>query len=373
MLLLSLVLALPLHAVSSGGGAAPSSHLVYSDASFEGDILINEVRVPASGEAVYTYYEALGWGGRAAGYAGIQAHPNGHNFLFSIWDHDDHTAPIEAVHRGAGTLTENFGGEGTGLKSWNFELGWDTDVWYALVARSWAMGDHTFYGYWVRSDKTREWTHLVTMDVAAKDAHLLGGNDSFLEDWLETGTALRTTNLRRGWKRRLNGEWHAFGAARYSVNSWDLTEGKRSYDFRRSWDGGVRKDRSGEYYYMTSGGADTRPTTENPSTFEIARSEERPGFAPIVVRSARAVPQPDGRIIVSWKVDPKSSPLFAYTLIGKIGEGPTTRVLLEQQTIEPHARLGVALLPDGVDPAEVTWTIQCRDIFDQLSQVVTAE
>ena len=89
----------------AGQNAAPSSHLVYNDANFAGNILINEVRVPKVGEAMYTYYEALGWAGKGAGYAGIQAHPRAHNYIFSIWDHKNHKAPIRAVHRGPGTLT----------------------------------------------------------------------------------------------------------------------------------------------------------------------------------------------------------------------------------------------------------------------------
>ena len=32
--------------ITAGENAAPSSHMVYNDASFPGDILINEVRVP---------------------------------------------------------------------------------------------------------------------------------------------------------------------------------------------------------------------------------------------------------------------------------------------------------------------------------------
>ena len=155
-------------AIEAGQNAAPSSHFVFDD-NFDGDILINEVRVPKEGVAMYTYYEALGWRGGASGYAGIQKHPRGNNFIFSIWDHRDHKGPIRAVHRGPGTITEKFGGEGTGLKSWNFELGWDPDVWYTLVSRSWASGDHTFYGFWAKSEKTKVWTHLVTMDVASKD------------------------------------------------------------------------------------------------------------------------------------------------------------------------------------------------------------
>ncbi|MFT5496139.1 MAG: hypothetical protein ACI9TH_001536, partial [Kiritimatiellia bacterium] len=97
-----------LAAQTAAQNSAPSSHLVFND-RFDGDIIINEVRVPASGEAMYTYYEALGWGGQGAGYAGIQAHPKAHNFIFSIWDHKSHSAPIKAVYHGPGTKTEGFG------------------------------------------------------------------------------------------------------------------------------------------------------------------------------------------------------------------------------------------------------------------------
>ena len=90
--------------LQAGQNAAPSSHLVFDD-NFPGDILINEVRVPKAGEAMYTYYETLGWRGRAAGYAGIQAHPKAHNYIFSIWDHKGHTAPIRAASTSPATPT----------------------------------------------------------------------------------------------------------------------------------------------------------------------------------------------------------------------------------------------------------------------------
>ena len=84
LILTPVVIYLILFSMNAGENAAPSSHMVYNDANFPGDILINEVRVPKKGEAMYTYYEALGWAGKAAGYAGIQAHPRGHNYIFSI-------------------------------------------------------------------------------------------------------------------------------------------------------------------------------------------------------------------------------------------------------------------------------------------------
>jgi len=44
----------------AGERAAPSSHPVFEH-TMPADILINEVRVPADGEALYTYYETMGW------------------------------------------------------------------------------------------------------------------------------------------------------------------------------------------------------------------------------------------------------------------------------------------------------------------------
>ena len=351
-----------------GQNAAPSSHMVYNDASFDGDILINEVRVPAGGEALYTYYEALGWSGKGAGYAGIQAHPKARNYIFSIWDHKQHAAPIKAVYRGPGTLTEKFGGEGTGLKSWNFELGWDTGVWYTLVARCWPVADHTFYGYWVRSAKTGKWTHMVTMDVAAKDAFFRGGNDSFIEDWLATGEKPRTTHIRNGWKRKPSGEWHAFGQARYSVNSWDLKKGKRSFNFRTNWDGGVAEDATGEFYFMRSGGVETKPTTGNPSTHSIKRTEKKPGYAKIKVLSAKS--EIDGRkITASWELDPKTAPQFGFSVSAGIAGKP----LVTAERIEPHARSATLTLPAGVDPGSVELRLRWRDIFDNDSDAVLAK
>jgi hypothetical protein len=354
-ILANILLLLSIGSAQAGQDAAPSSHLVYNG-GFEGDIIINEVRVPINGEAMYTYYEALGWGGKAGGYAGIQAHPKAHNYIFSIWDHKEHTAPIKAVYHGPGTLTENFGGEGTGLKSWNFELGWDTDVWYTLVSRCWAVDDHTFYAYWVRSDKTKQWTHMITMDVAAKDAYFHGGNDSFIEDWLETGKNARTTNLRNGWKRKLDGQWHAFGTAKYSVNSWDLTEGKRSFNYKTNWNGGVSKDETGEFYFMTAGGKDTKPTAENPSLHEIMRIEEKPNFAPIKI--TKAVQR---KTTIEWETDPTTLSQFSYTIAAYDNPECKGEPVKKIENIEPHQRSFETKATD------LYFRIQCTDILGNVS------
>ena len=358
--------------VCSDGSAqdsAPSSHMVFDD-HFPGDIIINTVRVPKSGAAMYTYYEALGWRGTGAGYAGLQVHPRAHLYLFSIWDHKDHTAPIRAVYRGANTETVGFGGEGTGLKSWNFKLGWDTDVWYTLVARNWPVDQHTHYGFWVRDGSTRIWTHLVTMDVATPHARFEGGTDAFIEDWSNTGKHARTSQLRRGWKRKLDGSWHAFAQTRYSVNAWDLEPGKRSYHFRRNFNGGIQRDRDGSYYFMTAGGGQTEPTTTNPARFKITREQMAPQYPALVWKRASAEMGPDNRLKVTWEVNPTSTPPFAYRL--RLLDSPRAdRALADLSVTEPHARSAHLTLPELKRKRRVYYIqLAAVDLFDRPSKTV---
>ena len=356
--------------VTHARDSAPSSHLVFDD-NFDGDIIINEVRVPKDGEALHTYYEALGWRGKGAGYAGIQAHPKAHLFIFSIWDHKAHRAPIRAVHRGPGTKTVGFGGEGTGLKSWNFDLGWSTGVWYTLVARTWPMGDHTYYGFWSRAGDTGKWTHLVTMDVAVETT-FKGGTDAFIEDWLSTGKKARTTHLRGGWKRKLDGSWYAFKKARYSVNSWDLDPGKRSYNFRTSWDGGIASDTGGQFWFMTSGGEKTKPSTKNPSSVSIARKKTAPDFARIEIESLNAKRFGDTSLEVSWKPKEATAPQFAWELRisatkAEGASGPVVTIVATNKV--PHERSAtVDIRSLGVAPEDCAIELVLRDIFDRKSK-----
>jgi len=53
-------------------------------------------------------------------------------------------------HQGPGTKCERFGGEGEGMKTMNFDLGWEPDEWYTLLTKCWGKDGHTFFGFWVR-------------------------------------------------------------------------------------------------------------------------------------------------------------------------------------------------------------------------------
>ena len=353
--------------------SAPSSHMVFDD-SFDGDLIINEVRVPADGDALYTYYEALGWRGKGAGYAGIQSHPRGKNFIFSIWDHQDHTAAIRAVRHGPGTETKGFGGEGTGLKSWNFKIGWSTDVWYTLVSRCWPVDDHTYFGFWVKDGESNKWTHLVTMDVAAKGARFRGGTDAFIEDWLNTGKNQRTTHLRNGWKRKMDQSWFPFQSARYSVNSWDLENGKRSYHFRTHWNGGTKKTadtQNNGYFFMTSGGKKTSPSTTNPSIHKIKRTQKQPSLGRPIIDSFSARKKSNGALDLNWHLNPMSTPPFSYQVTIRTSPKGKAKPIIVRKT-EPHeSRMTVQFSKADLEPILVE--LLCFDLFGNPSKSIKAK
>ena len=357
------------HEVSSlwAQDSAPSSHLVFDD-QFPGNIIINQVRVPKAGKARFTYYEALGWRGKAAGYAGIQDHPRGPNFIFSIWDHPEHAAPIRAVYHGAGTKTEGFGGEGTGLKSWNFELGWKTDTWYTLVSRCWPVEDHTYFGFWAHSEETGQWTHLVTFDVAVPAAKFEGGTDAFIEDWLNTGKHPRTTQLRGGWKRKMDGSWYPFQSARYSVNYWDLEEGKRSYNFRTNWDGGTAGE-TDPFYFMVSGGKETKPTSENPSVHRLPREEKEPDFPIAEIEKLKVNRTNLGDLELAWEMNAATAPPFSYEIELMDGRDASAKPSQSMTVTEGHVR--AVKIETKATP--VTVRLKCRDLFDRESKPVTIQ
>jgi len=357
------VLACAAVAAAYGENSAPSSHFVFDD-GFDGDIIVNEVRVPKEGDTRCTYYETLGWGGVGSGYAGIQNHPKAHLFIFSIWDNKKHTAPIKAVHLGPGTKAVDFGGEGTGLKSWNFELGWEVDTWYTLVARCWPVGDHTHYGFWSRAGDTGNWTHLVTMDVAAANGRFRGRTDAFIEDWSRTGANVRITHLRGGWKRKMDGSWFPFGSGTYSVNKWDLPKDKRSYNYRTNWNGGTARDADGEYYFMVSGGADTKPSVANPSKHASKRTETEPGYDKLKIQNVRLAPKKPGTLSVSWELDDTGAPQFSCRIaIHKTRDGRGEPLISVSRTF-PHQRtetVDTSSLP--LSNAKCYLRLTCTDIF----------
>ncbi|KAK3596383.1 hypothetical protein CHS0354_036933 [Potamilus streckersoni] len=207
----------------SNGRRAPSVATWFSD-NGKGDIILQELMVPSSHLTRYTYYCCLQWnaGMNGGGYCGIQDHPNGKNYIFSVWDPEPNSMTpgkhIEAVFVGNGTKIERFGGEGEGLKSWNFTLGWETDRWYNMVVRRWDFEGHTRFGFWVHDGTEKRWHHLVTMDFPVLNVYFCTKTCCFVEDWHGSGEKLRGAMFRNGFKRLTDGSWLPFGDGNFHVN-----------------------------------------------------------------------------------------------------------------------------------------------------------
>lgn len=122
--------------ISIAQNGAPSLYLNYQD-NVEGDIIINSLRVPSDNQSpLNTYYCGMLWNGgqHAGGYCGMQEHPAGRNFIFSLWDdYLPQGAEVTEEYADASTVVEPFGGEGTGMRSINYNIPWKTGEWHTMV------------------------------------------------------------------------------------------------------------------------------------------------------------------------------------------------------------------------------------------------
>ena len=135
----------------------------------------------------------------------------------------------------------------------------------------------------------------------------------------------------------------------------------------------MAKDAGGEYYYMVAGGADTKPSTTNPSQHSIKREEKKPGYAAIKIKSAKASAAADGKVAVSWEIDAQALPQFSFTLAAYQGAGDKAKPLAELQKIEPHARTAELALPAGTDRQQVHLLLRCVDILGNQSALLPVE
>jgi len=281
---------------------APSVWLKFNDTK-TGNVIMQDVYVPAQGLTEATYYSVLNWnaGTEGGGYAGIQDSPDrGKVFIFSIWDPSNDEA-ITADFVGDGTQIDTFGGEGTGLKSMNLALGWQPDSWYTLVSKVWDENGHTMFGFWSH-DKTNDiWTHLVTMDYPVADVRFTSGTSSFVEDWLGTGNNTRTALFANGHKRLEDGSWIGFDKADFSVVQEEATEAyNENYDALDAT----------AYYRMSTGGTATPGEGINAET-----SLKRP-HTPLTPSGMTTAADIDNvtSTSIAWTLPSSSTPQLKYTI-----------------------------------------------------------
>ena len=342
---------------------APSCWLKYQDA-FQGDILINKVKVSAP-SPTYSYYWCLQWnaGMEGGGYCGIQEHPNGRNFIFSIWDPISSSEAITAPYTHPTTIIESFGGEGTGLKSWNFDIGWDTEQWYSFVTRAWPSGSSTMFGFWVFNHTDQEWYHLVTMDYPVSNIRFNSSTGSFIEDWLGNGWNTREVHHQEGWKRRTsNYSWQAFTSCTFERVRPDA--GANNYI--DNYNGGTHTDS----YFMQSGGNITPTTSTTGTTLTLANSNSTPEYHTGQITSLNTTTSLDS-LHLTWTLDSSKAPQFSYDI--NIYDNPDFlgNPVIEINENIPHQRnhnIDVSTLTKG---KQYYLKLSIHDIFDNQSAVVT--
>ena len=123
---------------------------------------------------------------------------------------------------------------------------------------------------------------------------------------------------------------------------------------------------------MTSGGRQTKPTTENPSNHSIDRKKKTPDYKPIKIKTAKAKSGRDRTVIVSWKLAPKTLPLFSYTLAVYDNAAGKGEPLAQVTIIDPQARKGELTLLESRSKSNARKFVRltCRDILDNPSEIL---
>ena len=279
---------------------AASVWLKFNDAK-AGDTIMQDFYVPTKGLTPYTFYSVLNWnaGAEGGGYAGIQDHPDGRNFIFSIWD-PSNGETITAPFTGEGTDIEVFGGEGTGLKSMNFALGWQPDAWYTLVAKVWHVNGHTFFGYWSHDKNNDVWTHIVTMDYPVANVRFSSNTSSFIEDWIGSGNNTRTALFTNGHKRLLDGSWRGFNKAEFEVVQEEATE-----DYNDNYSAVSNEN----FYRMATGGEADPDELEAVDTLSKSYAQITP-LNPATDVAISAV----SNTHIAWSIPLSETPQLKYTV-----------------------------------------------------------
>lgn len=340
---------------------APSCWLRYQD-NQKGDILITSMKVQ-SPSPLYTYYCGLQWnaGQEGGGYCGMQEHPEGRNFIFSVWDPIQSSESIEAAYQHPGTEVQPFGGEGTGLKSWNFEIGWEADQWYSLVTRTWDINGHTMFGFWIHDHQATTWHHLVTMDYPVRNTRFTSSTGAFIEDWLGNGWLKREIHQRNGWKRSsIDLSWLPFNTAIFQRVQPD----NGAVNYINNYDGGVQNN----YFFMKSGGT-TAPVTNTSNSRISIQADNNHGFPIGQVLSSRAHTSKE-EIEITWVVDSSKSPQFSFNLELFDNANLAGQAIYSHQDSLPHFRR-LIIPSDFLDSHQTYYyTLSIRDIFDNISELV---
>ncbi len=329
------------------------------------DVRIREVRMPSAGLYIGTYWCTLGYWttGTTSGYGGMQwtsdASQGPKNFIYSQWN-DFSTA----AYNDPATQVKTFGGEGTGVKSVNNDSKnqWKPDFWHVNADRVWGEGANTHFAYIERNGETKVWKHIMTWKTPEANLKFSSAGYMFIEDWTGDGN-YRESQVRKGWNRNPTGVWTPTTTYKYNVNAGDLAVGKRSYNKRTNWAGGIKTDTDGsKFFYMGAGGS-VVSTNNDQSNHTIARTEKAPQeeYGTAVVSKLVANVIAGNKLEVIWVQDSTTVPQWSYKLSVKNG----ATVLLTKSDTLPQCRKDTIAL-GALTPATTvyTLTLEVTDFFD---------
>ncbi|KMQ49792.1 hypothetical protein CHISP_3309 [Chitinispirillum alkaliphilum] len=380
---------------SKAQNSAPSAHFNMTVPNH--DIRVAQFRVPSGYNPSASYYQVTGFwghipggsvpGNTGSGYGGIQNSQGNNVHIFSIWHSMSEEAIADtanfpyAVYLGHGQDTHFFRGEGVGLRTMNRHLGWETDIWYTSVARVWSKGDESHYGYFYRDGVNGKWRHLTTIAVRHPGLRFSGTHNFFIEDWLATGSNAREMHFRNSLVRDLSGNWSTTSSGRYSVNSWDLGQGGRSYNYRTNWNAGLRGEGSEQYYFMRSGGDNTSPeiplsSSNTAHTFSLSAGPEKSDaeFPKALITGMGIEYLNDfSSLEINWTVDSLALPQFSYTISVFDNENFSGYPLIQKSRIQPQRRNDILDIT-GFDIVNKKYFVklEIEDIFDNVSEPQTA-
>lgn len=245
--------------------SSPSVHLSFSTTApttRSYDWIYGEILVPKGGDPLATYYESLGF---YRGYMGIQTNSDKERrVLFSVWDSKDaekdksiqQSDLVTLVAKGPGTVTNNFGGEGTGGQSYNPNANWQTGkpVHFLMNVLPDSNGS-VVISAWYQID-TKPWVYVASWR-APKEKRYFDGYYSFIENYGYTnGWMRRMAYYYNAWgKQSGGGDWVSFNKVRFSH-----TDGKPGQ--RVDYEQGVAPAYP-DRFYMASGGYTPTKLTAN--------------------------------------------------------------------------------------------------------------
>ncbi len=331
--------------------AQSAAHLWYNDPG-NGNIAVTDIEVLKTN--LTSYYETMGWnqGGVAGGYTGIQTLDTGKAaYIFSLWDPPPDasgiTPPITTVFVNKGGAISRFSGEGTGTHYLNTTLGWLPDRKYMTLVRSWPVFGKTYYGLWTFDYSNAVWTHHVTLAFPVPNASLQYGANSFLELYTaDNPQAVRRVEFSNGWKRTIDGTWHALdqamadnrtdGTCQASNNSFVLT-------------------------MMSIPGA-------CPANLVVPVRASRPAFPAGRLLALSATYDPMAHSVSAlWTLTANTAPQFGYRIA--VADF-TTRKIIETRKVTGSDAVGATLLLPQLTtyPPSITVSVQIEDIFGNVSQ-----